>query len=238
MQLIRIPAFAPFSWFCINNLAPLQFVFLCLTYMQYNRNPENSHNMRYLVDQVIDIFASSDRRPIAGHEEGHNPAISDTLATDKQISLAWRMLVLLRKKIDLPPGADQPLFKPAVLTRCDNLPAAIALRTMSLSTNETFTDHPITGAEPAPSGRLASHSALYEDHLSSTEPPVAPEHNERRDGDIDMDNMLEISDLAEWPSSLIQEPEEYFHIDEGFVNGVNKPADSALGWDLYQQASL
>lgn len=37
-------------------LAPLQCIFLCLTYLQCNPNLENRHTLRYLVDEVIDIF--------------------------------------------------------------------------------------------------------------------------------------------------------------------------------------
>lgn len=233
MQLLRIKAFAPYSWFCINHLAPLQCAFLCLTFLQYNRNSENRQTLRYFVDEVIDIFASDAIESSAGHGGEHDPTLSDTAPSAKQILLARRMLVALRKKLDLPPGADQPLFKPAVPIRCETLPPEIALRAISLSTNETVVGPPTRGAESAPSSRLISHSALNGHQLQSAEPSAIHNHDEGRVGDFDMDNVLDVSDLAAWSSSLTQNPDEYFHTGQDIVNGVSEVANPVLEWDLY-----
>ncbi len=232
MQLLRIDAFAPYSWFCINHLAPLQCIFLCLTYLQCNPNLENRHTSRYLVDEVIDIFGF-DTKLSAGHRGEHDPALSDTAPSAKQISLAWRMLIALRKKLDLPPGADQHLFKPAVPIRCEKLPPGIALRAMSLSTSKTVTDPLIRGAEPAPNGSLISYSALYGHHPQSAEPSVMHNHDEGRVGHIDKDDVLDISDLAAWSSSLTRNLDEYFHTGQDIVDGLTEVANPFLEWDLY-----
>lgn len=231
MQLLRIDAFAPYSWFCINHLAPLQCVFLCLTYLQCNPNLENGQTLRYLVDEVIDIFCSDTAELSAGHGGEHNPALSDTTPSAKQVSLAWRMLVALRKRLDLPYGADKPMFKPAVPIRCETLPPGIALRAMSLSTGGTVTDPSTRGSEPAANGSSISHSALNGHHPQPAEPSVMHNHDEGRVGNIDKDNVLDISDLAAWSSSLTQNLDEYFHTGQD-VDGLTEDINPFLNWDL------
>ncbi len=113
---------------------------------------KNKQMIRYFIDEVIDIFASSARLSSTGHGEIRNPAVSDVAPSDKQIPLAWEVLVVLRNKTDLGPGADQPLFKPTVPIRCETLPPEIALHAMSLSTSQTTTDPLVRGSDSVPSG--------------------------------------------------------------------------------------
>ena len=223
MQLMRVPAFAPYKWFCTNHLAPFQCIFLCLTYLQYNRDCNNRPLIRYFVDEVIDIFAS--------------PGV-DTTPSNKQVPLAWRMLVTLRNRVDLPLGAGQPQFKHTIPMRCETLPTATALRIMSLSTTETVTDPLIRGAESPPSGWLTSQSTSNGSQLQSVEPLIGHGQHEGPAGNIDMDNVLDISDLSAWSSSLIQDPDEYFHLSHDNINGLNGGANPLIGWNMYSQAPV
>ena len=238
MQLLSIPAFSTYSWFCINHLAPLQCVFLCLTYIQYNRAVENGQIIRYFVDEVIDIFASSDGQSAGGHREGRESAPADTEPSGQQVPLAWRKLVELRRKVDLPPSADQSLFKPTVPIRCETLPAAIALRTMSLSTSETITDPPVRGVEPAPSGRVMSHPTSNGHPAPLADSQITHDHAEFRGDNVDMDNMLDFTNLAAWSSSLIQDPHDYFHMGQDTGSGFNEATHPVFEWDMHPQPSV
>lgn len=238
MQLLSIPAFLTYSWFCINHLAPLQCVFLCLTYLRYNRAAENGQIIRYFVDAVIDIFATSDGQLATRNTEGRESASADTDRSGQQVPLAWRKLVELRRKIDLPPGADESLFKPTTPIRCETLPAAIALRAMSLSTSETITDPPMRGAEPAPSARVTCHPTSNGHALPSAEPPITHDHDGRPGGNFGMDNMFDVSDLAAWSSSLIQDPHDDFHMGQDIGGEVNEATHPLFEWDVYPQASV
>lgn len=192
---------------------------------------ENDQIIRYFVDEVIDIFVSSDGQLATGNREGRESASADTDSSGQQVSLAWRKLVELRRKIDLPSGVDQSLFKPTIPIRCETLPAAIALRAMSLST-------PIRGAEPASSDRVTWHPTSNGHALPSAEPPITHDHDGRPGGDVGMNNMLDVSDLAAWSSSLIQDPHNYFHKGQDIGSEVNEATHPLFEWDMYPQASM
>ena len=234
-QLLSNPAFSTYTWFCINHLGPLQCVFLCLTYLQYNRASENQRVIYYYVDEVFRIFASSAKQSNAGHGEGHERAPSEPTLGDRQIPLAWRRLVELRNKLELPPDTDQPLFESKATVRCETLPSAIALRTISLASSDTNSNPPTRGLEPVSSGKTVSHTTSNGYSLPSNESQAIFDHAEGPISDAEMDNILDISDLAEWSSSLVQDPQDLFHLGQNTseVNGATNPL---LQWDLYAQA--
>ena len=190
--------------------------------MQCNRKSKNKQIIRYFVDEVIDIFASSARLSGTGDEEFQNPAVSDVASSDKQIPLAWRVLITLRNKIDLHPGADQPLFNPTVPIRCETLPPEIALHAMSLSTSQPITDPLVRGSESAPSG-------LSGDQYPYAEPPVVRRHDEGEGDDNEVENEFNISGLAAWSSSLIHDPFESWNMAQDNVNDATNPP---LEWNL------
>jgi len=62
-QLIQVPAFRPYVWFCYTYSGPLQAVFLTSTYLQTHRDSGTEVQALHLVDEVIDFFVSEDDSP-------------------------------------------------------------------------------------------------------------------------------------------------------------------------------
>lgn len=194
LQLLRIPAFEPYSWFCSNTQTVVQPVFLILTYLQYNRDQRNRALERHLVDEVIDIFAHH-KRPAALNETCGGLPGSNGASLNRSMSLEWRMLVALRKKIDLPFAAEQPLFKSSEPIRCQLVVPEIALRMMSLSSSETAASSPST---------LGSSSSLVPPYitensvLASIEPHSEWQQYESQGRHVEADDLVDIFDLDTW----------------------------------------
>ena len=205
MQLVRIPAFAPYSWFCINFQIPLQPAFLVLTYLRDNKNCGSGSGSlaRYFVDEVLDVFSSPNERSFTQHED-HEHAASSAASPDKSIPLPWKMLVELRSKMDYSTSEEGSHFKPVTLTRCQLLSPAIALRTMSLSTN----------------GKSSSSATIPAASRSETAPPAANAplspaidslvDNGQYDsgGDSEGANPLDTTNFEAWCSSFTQDADE------------------------------
>ena len=219
MRLVRIPAFAPYSWFCINFQTPLQPAFLILTYLQDNKNCGSSSGSlaRHLVDEVLEFFNSPDERSLTQHED-HDFAAPSAASLDKQIRLPWKMLVELRSKIDHSTGEEGTHFKPVTPTRCQLVSPAIAQRTMSLATNGNST----SGATIPAASRSETVSPVANGPLS---PPIAPlVDNGENDsgGDSDEANPLNTSDFEAWCSSLTQDADAYFAEGQGAAESAHE----------------
>ncbi len=231
MQLVRIPAFAPYLWFCLRFQAPIQPVFLVLIYLKYNKNYGNGNLARHFVDEVIDVFNSPVDLPVPQHGEGgQGPDISSVNSSEKrQVPQPWGMLANLRSKIEDPHCEEQYKSKPLTPTRCQLVPPAIALRAMSLSTNEKS----INTSSPA----LPTTASLNPTPLSAGNGPIFPTPDalplgngqfESGGGDIDAENDLQdISDLEEWCSSLTQDPDAYLQKGQEIFENVHKEASNS-----------
>ena len=237
MQLVRIPAFAPYLWFCLKFQAPLQPVFLILVYLKYNKNYGSSTLGRHFVDEVIDLFSSSDDLSVPQEKETHyNPSISNaTLFNNRQALLPWRRLADLRSKIDNPHYEEQHKLKPVTPTRCELVPPAIALRAMSLSTNEKSknTSSPTIPAiasrnqtfPPAPNGPLFQTLDIL---------PLVNEQLESGDGSFDVENdLLDVSDVEAWCSSLTRDSDPYPQKDPDVTENVHNKVPT---FDLESEA--
>ena len=224
MQLVRIPAFAPYSWFCINSQTPLQPVFLILTYLQDNKKHGSGDLGRHFVDEVIDVFNSPDDRSFSHRDDHRDFAAASAASSDKQIPLPWKLLVELRSKIDHPPE-ERPRVKPVAPTRCQLVPPAIALRTMSLSNSEKGTS---SSTQPAASRSEISPPAANGSMSPPIEPAVANGQYDSGGGDSDGANPLDTSAFDAWCSSLAQDPDAY--LVEG--HDVAERADEALNSNL------
>ena len=230
MQLVRIPAFAPYLWFCLKFQAPIQPVFLILTFLKYNKNYGNGNLARHFADEVIDVFNSPMDLTVPQHGEGGQaPDISSVNSSKKrQVPLPWGMLANLRDKIEDPIGEEQYKSKPVTPTRCQLVPPAIALRAMSLSTNESInagiTTLPTTASlNPAPVSAANGPMFPTLDVL-----PLGNGQVESRGGDIDAENDLQdISDLEAWCSSLTQNPNVYLQKGQETVESVDRATSSS-----------
>ena len=225
MQLVRIPAFAPYSWFCIKFQTPLQPAFLILTYLRDNKNCGSGRGSlaRHFLDEVLDVFSSPDERSFTQHED-HELAAPSAASSDKQIPLPWKMLVELRSKIDHSTCEEGTHFKPVTPTRCQLVSPAIALRTMSLSTSGKSTS---SATIPAASRSEIAHPAAN----GPPSPPIDPlVDNGQYDsgGDSEGANLLDTSDFEAWCSSLTQDADQY--LVEG--QGAAESAHEAFNFNL------
>lgn len=224
MQITQIPAFAPYLWYCLNHQAPLQYVFLILTYLQHNRHSEHAHLARYYVDEVIDVFASLE---LPARARGNNQGLE---ATEGNLQLkpkpcAWRMLIDLQHKLDLPSTVSSPLFKPTAPIRCQPVPSTIALRTMSLSTGEKPGEDVSREALRGPGNGEAAPMPTTEPLLPPPRPLILNDQYGNRGNYTDIDQLLDLSQLDTWPSSLAPKgTEDYSLMQEdfaGFDNNVH-----------------
>lgn len=200
LQLTRIPAFAPYAWFYSSHHAPLQCVFLILTYLQRNRDFAHAHLARHLVDEVIDVFAPDEQLRVYSKEGHYSPR--STTQPGCQTPSAWRLLIALRQKHDFPPEVDQLPFKPSTPSRYQPSSPVVSLAAEVASERPNFTAIP-------PS---LNH---WERGLSDT-PLILPSHNplasayhSERGEEPHMDNVLDISSLIVCSSSLAQWTDEY-----------------------------
>ena len=231
MQLVRIPAFAPYLWFCLKFQAPIQPVFLILTFLKYNKNYGNANLARHFADEVIDVFNSPMDLPVPQHGEGGQvPDISSVNSSEKrQVPLPWGMLANLRNKLEDPLGEEQYKSKPLTPTRCQLVPPAIALRAMSLSTNEKSINASITTLPTTASLNPAPLSAANGPMFPTLDaPPLGNGQVESGSGDINAENDLQdISDLEAWCSSLTQNPDAYLQKGQETVESVHKATSSS-----------
>ena len=228
MQLMRIPAFAPYSWFCISSQLPLQPVFLILTYLQDNKGCASRNIGRYFVDEVIDVFDSLPDRLCTHREDNHDPAAPSTASTNKQVPMAWKMLAELRSKLDHLPDEEQIQSKPVAPTRCQLVPPDIALRTISISNSEKRTSSPTVPA--------AIHSQI---ETPAANRPISPPFdvagvNRQYDdggGDAEGDNLLDTADLEAWCSTLTQDPDVCLLGSQNSAGNGHGAPGSALNFD-------
>ena len=200
MQLVQIPAFAPYSWFCKSCLPPLQPVFLILTYLQYNRDWKNRKVALHLVDGVFDVFNSPDDWSTA--DRGNDD--DATVPSNEQMPSAWRMLMDLRHKLDLPLSMERPTYEPLAPIRCHLVSPDIALQTKALATgnkSDISDTTPATRHSPEIVSSLMLHSSL------STTPFVLVGQQVSEQEVIDTEKPLDMSDLDTWCSTLIQDAE-------------------------------
>lgn len=229
MQLVRIPAFAPYSWFCINSPTPLQPVFLILTYLQDNKNRGNGDLGRHFVDEVIDVFSSADDRSFSHREDRRDFAAPSAASSDKQIPLPWKLLVELRSKIDHPPNEERAHFKPVAPTRCQLVPPAIALRTMSLSTSGKSTS---TSTQAASSRSEIAPPTANGPMSPPIDPAVGNGQYESGGGDSEGANPLDTSDFEAWCSSLTQDPDTYLVENQDAAESAHDALNSNLENDV------
>ena len=221
MQITQIPAFAPYLWYCLNHQAPLQYVFLILTYLQHNRHSEHGHLARYYVDEVIDVFASHEL-PARAERSSHGLEASEESPQIKPKPFAWRMLIDLQHKLDLPPNASSPLFKPTVPIRCHPVPSTVALRTMSLSTGEKPGEEVSREGLRGPGNGEAAPPSATEPLLPSTRPLILHDQYGNRGNYADIDQLLDLSQLDTWPSTLASKAtEDYSLMQEDFAGYDN-----------------
>ena len=222
MQLVRIPAFAPYSWFCINFQTPLQPTFLILTYLRDNKNCGSGSGSlaRHFVDEVLDVFSSPDERSFPRHED-HDHATPGAASSDKQVPLPWKMLLELRDRIDRSTYEEGNHFRPAAPTRCQLISPAIALRTMSLST----------------SGKSSSSAAASRSEIAPPaangppSPPIDPmADNGQYDsgGDSEGAVPLDTSDFEAWCSSLTQDADAYLGEGQGGAESAHETLNAHL----------
>ena len=175
-------------------------MFLILTYLQYNRDWSNRKAALHLVDGVFDVFNSPDDWSTA--DRGNDD--DATVPSNEQTSSAWRMLINLRHKLDLPLGMERPTYEPLAPIRCHLVSPDIALQTKALATgnksdiSDTF---PATRHSPDIVSSPMLRSSL------STTPFVLNGQQMNRQEVIDTDNPLDMSDLDTWCSTLIQDAE-------------------------------
>lgn len=203
MQLVRIPAFAPYLWVCTRSNGPLQPVLLILTYLQHNKGWQNGNLGRHFVDEVIDFFLIADHQPTDNRQDH----CDDPAPSIQQIPRAWGMLVSLRRRIDLPPHAERPVYKPAAPKRCELVAPAVAMRTMSLSVSENGDSTPTVSTS---SRSQLSSSTVNSATIPSTEPSVSSGRQESESGirgEAKTVNPFDIPDFEAWCSSLVQNPE-------------------------------
>lgn len=209
MQITQIPAFAPYMWYCLNHHAPLQCVFLILTYLQHNRHSEHAHLARYYVDEVTDVFTCNERRAKAGTNnqdlEGEEEG-----SQIKPKPFAWKILVDLRHRLDLPPHVDPPLFRPTVPIRCQPVSPAVALRTMSLSIGENPSEDGARDAIRGPGHAEAPRMSTTEPLLPSTRPVAVNDQHGDQPGHTTFEQLLDLSHLDTWSSNLLPKATEDF----------------------------
>lgn len=221
MQITQIPAFAPYSWYCLKHHAPLQCVFLLLTYLQHNRQSQHAHLARYYVDEVIDVFTSKERLVVP---ENSNRKIVGTEAKSetKPRSPAWSILVDLRYKIDISPHAKPPLFKPTVPIRCQPVPSALALHTISLSIGEKPHEAVTQEAKSGPGIVETSRASTTEPRLSSTRSTTVNDPHVNQINPTDLEQLLDLSHMDTWSSdSLSKVPEDFLLAHEDFLDFDN-----------------
>ena len=188
---------------------PLQCVFLLLTYLRHNQDSEIASLTRYLIDETIETFASST------HLSDYDTSESNGKA-DNQASAAWRMLLTFRRKLDLAPGVEEPSAKAAVPFRCLPLSPAISLAS---KVNPERYNHNTRSLSAGDWERNAPS-------FMAGDPPITSEYADESD-------LLDISDLVAWSSSLMENTNEYLlqgHEEE------NRPNDNGNGFPMLTKA--
>lgn len=198
-------------------------MFLILAYLQDNKNCANGNLGRHFVDEVIDVFSSPDDRPFHHREDRHDPAKPSALSSDKETPLLWKMLAELRSQIDHSSREEPTHVKPVAPTRCQLVPPAIALRTMSLSTNEKSTSSPTI---PAASRSEVARPAANVATSPPIDPAVADGHSHSGGGDSEGDNPLDTFEYEEWCASLTQDPNAFFLGDQDAAESVHDAPSS------------
>jgi hypothetical protein len=103
LQVIQTPAFSPWVWFFTTHYAPLQCIFIILTYLQDHPKSATADHARYYADEVIEVFVPSEEELLFGGpgQAGQaNEGYSFTGRTSRQMIPAWRMILLMRTKIN------------------------------------------------------------------------------------------------------------------------------------------
>ena len=188
LQLIHVPAFAPYKWFCFNYFGPLQAVFLTLTYFEDVQDSEAETHALYLVDETIDFFVSE-------NDSHHSSAFGKQSPESNKKNIqrmesAWTKLKALRRR--LPSHLDCQESR----DECYPTPSSFSA----------------SSSEVPPSQVKATRRM----HNLVAEPNMAGSSKGGDFGcDRDVDMILDNSGLDIWSSSLIQEsngglsPEQY-----------------------------
>lgn len=132
------------------------------------------------------------------------------------------MLIDLQHRLDLPPTVSSPLFKPTVPIRCQPVPSTVALRTMSLSTGEKpgedVSREGLHGSGSSEATRISTTEPL----LPPTRPLILNDHYANRGNYTDIDQLLDLSQLDPWPSTLASKPsDDYSLMQEEFAGYDN-----------------
>ena len=114
LQLIRVPAFTPYIWFCLTYCAPLQSVFLILTFLQHDRDSETENMAFYFVDEVINFFLLEDPSPtLYGPGKPSANGLGANVNFARQNIQTLRMLQSIRQQLGPSPELGQARFKQA-----------------------------------------------------------------------------------------------------------------------------
>ncbi|KAL8688171.1 MAG: hypothetical protein Q9218_005853 [Villophora microphyllina] len=103
LQMIQIPAFSPYSWFCSIHFGPLQSAFLILAYLQQKRDADTEAQALFLIDEVLDFFEDigQDNRPTVD-QRSESKQESRNLSTSRRASVAWQNLKAMRVQLSSP----------------------------------------------------------------------------------------------------------------------------------------
>lgn len=193
----------------MKHHAPIQCVFLILTYLQYNRRSEHTLSARYYVDRVLDIYMPDAQ---SRHAETNFQALGETggMAHVKPKSFIWTMLLDLRQKLDLPCDTAQPILKPTVPIRCQTVPSAIALHTRSLAKGDKSSPNTAQDPSQGPSYSDFVDTSVDESFLNSNPPLTGDSQYQDPATRLDIAQLLDFSELDSWSSTLVPESTDGF----------------------------
>lgn len=236
LQMMQIPAFAPYAWFSSTYFGPLQAVFLILVYVQNNHDPESEPQALYLVDEVIDFFVSGEgsSTPLAFTKQPCDLPKPTISSSTTQLNLAWTILRSLR--LSLPPRL--PSVQAQAGQQQQKTPfSETYLSPLSMTTlSEHISTTPIRhNFPPPPQPRTRSDTPTFSANLR-TEPShfqiadsnalsplfTRPQgtHDTFGGVDDDMDVMGDFSDLDAWSDSLVQAAADDLPLTRIGRNGV------------------
>ncbi|KAK8017826.1 hypothetical protein PG993_014152 [Apiospora rasikravindrae] len=99
LQMLQTPAFSPWTWYFKAHYAPVQCIFIILTYLQDHHSSKAAEAARYYADEIIELFAPKGDDLVFGGPGGGQDDFTFAGKISKQMVSSWRAILMLRTKI-------------------------------------------------------------------------------------------------------------------------------------------
>jgi len=217
LQIMRIPAFAPYFWFFTADISILQSIFVILSYLKRNPSSPDAQISRYFVDEAFDILETSDSTATSFTAQNvENPPHNNLAAV-------WRLLKAMRLNIDTP--TSQVSTPPDYVQTFNNTrvsmanlnhssisaPANISLGQQSQHTS-TASLFSMNNFETSSRASFSGEDTLMGFDFQSISPYLG--NVAGRTPPWEQETGLEISDLDSWSSIVMQGSEDLLTVED------------------------